>query len=79
MRRLSPNLFDKRFDDLVEMGRSRLPSLAPEWTDYNAHDPGITLMDLLAVPSAVYSFAREDQVTAAAWWGCGERMPSPRG
>ena len=29
MRRLSPNLFDKRFDDLVEMGRSRLPSLAP--------------------------------------------------
>lgn len=60
MKRLSPNLFDKRFDDLVEMGRSRLPSLAPDWTDYNAHDPGMTLIDLLAwvAEAQIYSLAR---------------------
>src|SRR3954464_1398478 len=48
MTRLAPDLFDRRFDDLVEAGRSQLPALAPDWTDYNAHDPGITLMELLA-------------------------------
>jgi hypothetical protein len=48
MNRLAPNLFDRRYSDLVQAGRSRLPSLAPEWTDYNAHDPGITLIELLA-------------------------------
>lgn len=74
MRGLSPNLFDKRFDDLVEMGRSRLPSLAPEWTDYNAHDPGITLMDLLAwvAEAQIYSLARarrDERVAYAALMG----------
>ena len=49
MKRLAPDFFDRRFDDLVETGRSRLPSLAPRWTDYNAHDPGITLMELLGL------------------------------
>jgi predicted phage baseplate assembly protein len=74
MRQLAPNLFDKRFDDLVEAGRSRLPSLAPEWTDYNAHDPGITLMDLLAwvAEAQIYSLARtrrDERVAYAALMG----------
>ena len=42
---LAPNLFERRFGDLMEIGRAKLPSLAPEWTDHNAHDPGITLME----------------------------------
>jgi predicted phage baseplate assembly protein len=70
MNRLAPNLFDRRFDDLVAIGRSRLPSLAPEWTDYNAHDPGMTLMDLLAwvAEAQIYSLARtrRDERTAYA-------------
>ena len=48
MTALAPNLFDRRFQDFVEIGRARLRPLAPEWTDHNAHDPGITLMELLA-------------------------------
>lgn len=60
MNRLAPTLFDRRYDDLVELGRSRLPSLAPEWTDHNAHDPGITLMELLAwvAEAQLYSLGR---------------------
>ena len=42
------NLFERRFSDLVKIGRAKLPSVAPGWTDHNAHDPGITLMELLA-------------------------------
>ena len=44
----------------MEIGRARLPSLAPEWTDHNAHDPGITLMELLAwtAEAQLYSLSR---------------------
>lgn len=43
-----PNLDDRRWADLVDEGRALIPLYAPEWTDHNVHDPGITLMELLA-------------------------------
>ena len=60
MSQLAPDLFERRFGDLMEIGRARLPSLAPDWTDHNAHDPGITLMELLAwvAEAQLYSLAR---------------------
>jgi hypothetical protein len=45
---LLPNLDDRRWQDLVDEGRALIPLYAPEWTDQNAHDPGITLMELFA-------------------------------
>lgn len=49
------------FDALVELARSNLPISAPEWTDYNLSDPGITLVELLAwvADSQIYSIARD--------------------
>ena len=43
-----PNLDDRRWSDLVEEGRALIPLYAPEWTDHNLHDPGITLIELFA-------------------------------
>ncbi len=43
-----PNLDDRRWADLVDEGRSLIPAFAPGWTDHNIHDPGITVMELLA-------------------------------
>lgn len=43
-----PNLDDRRWADLVEEGRALIPLYAPDWTDHNVHDPGITLVELLA-------------------------------
>jgi predicted phage baseplate assembly protein len=43
-----PNLDDRRWIDLVEEGRALIPVYAPRWTDHNAHDPGITLIELFA-------------------------------
>lgn len=44
-----PNLDDRRWIDLVEEGQALIPLYAREtWTDHNAHDPGITLMELFA-------------------------------
>ena len=57
---LALDLFDRRFGDFMAIGRARLRSLAPEWTDHNAHDPGITLMELLAwvAEAQLYSVSR---------------------
>ncbi|SPH23952.1 hypothetical protein DEA8626_03029 [Defluviimonas aquaemixtae] len=45
---LIPELDDTDFEALVEEARSLIPEIAPEWTDFNLHDPGITIIDLLA-------------------------------
>jgi len=44
----APRLDERRFDDLVADLRQRIPQFAPEWTDLNASDPGITLLELFA-------------------------------
>jgi hypothetical protein len=43
-----PNLDDRRYADLVEEVRALIPTYAPEWTNHNASDPGITLVELFA-------------------------------
>ena len=43
-----PNLDDKTFEDLVEAAKRWIPIYAPEWTDHNVHDPGITFIELFA-------------------------------
>ncbi|HKS27381.1 MAG TPA: putative baseplate assembly protein [Pyrinomonadaceae bacterium] len=43
-----PNLDDKTFEALVEEAVKLIPRDAPEWTDHNRHDPGITLVELFA-------------------------------
>lgn len=44
----SPNLDDRRFDDLVEEMLARIPAHTPEWTHPREGDPGRTLIDLFA-------------------------------
>ena len=43
-----PDLDTRRWSDLVDEGRAILPRYSPEWTDFNVHDPGITLVELFA-------------------------------
>lgn len=43
-----PNLDDRRWADLVEEARALIPFYAPDWTDHNVHDPGITVLELFA-------------------------------
>jgi hypothetical protein len=43
-----PNLDDRSYADLLEEARTLLPSLAPEWTNHNPSDPGVTLVELFA-------------------------------
>jgi len=43
-----PNLDDVSWKDLNEEARSLIPGWAPSWTNHNASDPGITLVELFA-------------------------------
>jgi len=43
-----PNLDDKTFEQLINEAKKLIPIYAPEWTDHNIHDPGITFVELLA-------------------------------
>jgi hypothetical protein len=45
---LLPNLDDRTWADLADEGRALIPVYGSEWTDHNASDPGITLVELLA-------------------------------
>ncbi len=44
----SPRLDDLKFDQLEQMLRSKIPVYAPEWTDHNDSDPGITMIQLFS-------------------------------
>ncbi|MGZ4163735.1 MAG: putative baseplate assembly protein [Tumebacillaceae bacterium] len=43
-----PNLDDRFFEDIVKDARRIIPQLLPQWTDENAHDPGITFIELFS-------------------------------
>lgn len=41
-------LDDQRYEEIITEAKGRLPWLCPSWTDHNAHDPGITILELMA-------------------------------
>lgn len=44
----SGNLDNQTYNEIMEHVFSRLPWISPDWTDYNPHDPGITILELMA-------------------------------
>ena len=45
---LPPNLDDRTWQDLSDEARSLIPDYAPQWTDHNPSDIGMTLIELFA-------------------------------
>jgi predicted phage baseplate assembly protein len=52
----TPQLDDRKFQDILDEARRRIPHYCEEWTDHNLSDPGITLLELFAwmVESLLY-------------------------
>lgn len=45
---LEPEVYkEESWEEAVRRLREEIPFLYPAWTDYNAHDPGITILELL--------------------------------
>lgn len=55
-----PDLDDREYAALLDDAKKRIPVHAEEWTDHNVHDPGITILELLAwvAESDVYQLNR---------------------
>ncbi len=45
---LAPNLDTLDFADIVKQAKTLIPRYAPEWTNFNETDPGITIVELFA-------------------------------
>jgi predicted phage baseplate assembly protein len=43
-----PILDDRKYEDIVQEARTRIPRYTSEWTDFNDSDPGMTLLQLFA-------------------------------
>ena len=43
-----PELDDIGYKELRNASQSRLPKSAPQWSDHNLSDPGITLLELFS-------------------------------
>ncbi|WP_243788793.1 putative baseplate assembly protein [Saccharopolyspora gloriosae] len=56
----SPNLDDRRFQELVDEAKRYVQQRAPEWTDHNVSDPGVTLIETFAhmVDQLIYRLNR---------------------
>lgn len=44
----TPILDDRKFQDIVDEAKKRIPHYCKEWTDHNVSDPGVTLIELFA-------------------------------
>jgi hypothetical protein len=57
-----PSLDDRRYADLLDEARALVPVYDPLWTNHNASDPGITLLEMFAwlTEMLIYSL---DQIT----------------
>ena len=52
----TPNLDDRRFQDLVDEARRMIEQLVPEWTNLEPSDPGMVLVELFAWMSEMTIF-----------------------
>lgn len=43
-----PELDDLTYEQIIQQAVSKIPSRTEEWTDYNHHDPGITVLEMYA-------------------------------
>ncbi|MFM6899965.1 MAG: hypothetical protein ACKPKF_22775 [Microcystis panniformis] len=57
-----PNLDDRTYEDLVAEALRLIPNYAPEWTNYNPSDPGITLIEMFAYLTEILLY-RQNRIT----------------
>jgi hypothetical protein len=57
-----PNLDDRTYTDLMAEALALIPTQAPEWTNHNPSDPGITLIELFAFLTEMLLY-RQNRIT----------------
>ncbi|MGA2812507.1 MAG: putative baseplate assembly protein [Candidatus Acidiferrum sp.] len=52
----APNLDDRQFSDIVAEAKTLIPRYAPEWTNFNESDPGVTLVELFSWMTEILTY-----------------------
>src|SRR2546430_1071708 len=58
-----PSLDNRRYQELLDEAKARIPVHNPEWTNFNSSDPGLTLLDLSAFRTEILLY-RTTQIPA---------------
>lgn len=59
-----PQLDDREYEEYLEQAKKLIPAYSEEWTDFNPHDPGITILEVLAWVTETHTY-QLDQITDA--------------
>jgi hypothetical protein len=70
------DLDDITYQELVQDALASLPKLCPSWTDFNASDPGIALIEMLAWLAEMIVY-RTNQITPANQWNFLQLLRGP--
>ncbi len=54
----------RSFEEMIQEYRQTIANLYPEWTNFNPHDPGMTILELFVWMQSVHTFEM-DQITDA--------------
>ncbi len=57
-----PKLDDREHEELLDQAKKLIPAYSDEWTDFNPHDPGITILEILAWLTETHTY-QVDQIT----------------
>ncbi|WP_363463303.1 putative baseplate assembly protein [Halogeometricum borinquense] len=57
-----PELDDRSYEEYLEQAKKLIPAYSDEWTDFNPHDPGITILEVLAWVTETHTY-QLDQIT----------------
>ena len=57
-----PELDDREYEELLDQAKKLIPAYSEEWTDFNPHDPGITILEVLAWLTETHTY-QLDQIT----------------
>ncbi|ELZ89526.1 hypothetical protein C453_00580 [Haloferax elongans ATCC BAA-1513] len=58
----TPILDDRSYEEYLEQAKKLIPAYSDDWTDFNPHDPGITMLEVLAWVTETYTY-QLDQIT----------------
>ena len=77
-----PSLDDQTYEELLSEARNVISSTYPDWTNFNEHDPGVTLLELFAMLVETQQYymdqiGRENRVKYLKLLGLKRRPKSP--
>ncbi|ELZ08804.1 hypothetical protein C478_18011 [Natrinema thermotolerans DSM 11552] len=57
-----PELDDRTYEEYLDQAKKLIPAYSDDWTDFNPHDPGVTILEVLAWMTETHAY-QLDRIT----------------